>query len=101
MDLKIWSKTFSTAGILGGWSRKSASSRARTTSTLKSINPTARVGNNEFHELVCVCVCDIACRLGLQLYYLSYVDLGGWALQGYLVVGHESQLPVGRGQHLL
>ena len=33
-----------TAGILGGWSRKSASSRARTTSTLKSNNPTARVG---------------------------------------------------------
>ena len=36
-----------TAGILGGWSLKSASSRARTTSTLKSNNPTARVGNNE------------------------------------------------------
>ena len=35
-----------TAGILGGWSRKSASSRARTTSTLKSNNPTARVGKN-------------------------------------------------------
>ena len=35
-----------TAGILGGWSLKSASSRARTTSTLKSNNPTARVGNN-------------------------------------------------------
>ena len=33
-----------TAGILGGWSLKSASSRARTTSTLQSINPTARVG---------------------------------------------------------
>ena len=33
------------AGILGGWSLKSASSRARTTSTLKSNNPTARVGN--------------------------------------------------------
>ena len=27
--------------------------------------------------------------------------LGGWALQGYLVFGHEGQLPVGRGQHLL
>ena len=27
--------------------------------------------------------------------------LGGWALQGYLAVGHESQLPIGRGQHLL
>ena len=27
--------------------------------------------------------------------------LCGWALQGYLVVGHCSQLPVGRGQHLL
>ena len=35
------------AGILGGWSLKSASSRARTTSTLKSNNPTARVGNKE------------------------------------------------------
>ena len=34
-----------TAGILSGWSLKSASSRARTTSTLKSNNPTARVGN--------------------------------------------------------
>ena len=33
-----------TAGILGGWSLNSASSRARTTSTLKSSNPTARVG---------------------------------------------------------
>ena len=33
-----------TAGILGGWSLKTASSRARTTSTLKSNNPTARVG---------------------------------------------------------
>ena len=27
--------------------------------------------------------------------------LGGLALQGYLVVGHKNQLPVGRGQHLL
>ena len=27
--------------------------------------------------------------------------LCGWALQGYLVVGYENQLPVGRGQHLL
>ena len=36
-----------TAGILGGGSLKSASSRARTTSTLKSNNPTARVGNNQ------------------------------------------------------
>ena len=35
-----------TAGILGGWSLKSASSRARTASTLKSNNPTARVGKN-------------------------------------------------------
>ena len=35
-----------TAGILGGWPLNSASSRARTTSTLKSNNPTARVGNN-------------------------------------------------------
>ena len=34
-----------TAGVLCGWSPKSASSRARTTSTLKSNNPTARVGN--------------------------------------------------------
>ena len=34
-----------TAGILGGWSLKSVSRRARTTSTLKSNNPTARVGN--------------------------------------------------------
>ena len=37
-----------TAGILGGWPLKSASSRARTTSTLKSNNPTARVGNKPF-----------------------------------------------------
>ena len=36
-----------TAGILGGWSLKSASSRARTTSSLKSNNPTVRVGNKE------------------------------------------------------
>ena len=34
-----------TTGTLGGWSLKSASSRARTTFTLKSNNPTARVGN--------------------------------------------------------
>ena len=34
-----------TAVIRGGWSLKSASSRARTTSTLRSNNPTARVGN--------------------------------------------------------
>ena len=34
------------AGILGGYSLQSASSRARTTSTLKSNNATARVGNN-------------------------------------------------------
>ena len=33
-----------TAEILGGWSLKAASRRARTTSTLKSNNPTARVG---------------------------------------------------------
>ena len=33
-------------GILGAWSLTSASSRARTTSVLKSNNPTARVGNN-------------------------------------------------------
>ena len=39
-----------TAGILGGWLLKSASSRARTTSTLKSNNPTARVGRNEKRE---------------------------------------------------
>ena len=36
-----------TAGILGGWSLKSASSRARTISTLKSNNPTARVGKKK------------------------------------------------------
>ena len=40
------------AGILGGWSRKSASSRARTTSTLKSNNPTARVGNNPIINII-------------------------------------------------
>ena len=40
-----------TAGILGGWSRKSASSRARTTSTLQSNNPTARVGNKGIESL--------------------------------------------------
>ena len=34
-------------GIFDGWSLKSASSRARTTSTLKSDNPTARVGKNQ------------------------------------------------------
>ena len=34
-------------GIFGGWSLKSASSRARTTFTLKSDNPTARVGKNQ------------------------------------------------------
>ena len=34
------------AGILGGWSLKSVSSRGRTTFTLQSNNPTARVGNN-------------------------------------------------------
>ena len=39
-----------TAGILGGWSLKSASSRARTTSTLKSNNPTARVGKNRIFD---------------------------------------------------
>ena len=41
-----------TAGILGGWSLKSASSRARTTSTLKSNNPTARVGNKPQNSIV-------------------------------------------------
>ena len=40
-----------TAGILGGWSLKSASSRARTTSTLKSNNPTARVGNKQNNDV--------------------------------------------------
>ena len=44
-----------TAGILGGWSLKSASGRARTTSTLKSNNPTARVGNN--HVKYCLHAC--------------------------------------------
>ena len=45
--MKVHSKTLArTAGILGGWSLKSASSRARTTSTLQSNNPTARVGKN-------------------------------------------------------
>ena len=34
-----------TAGTLGGWALKSASSRASTTSSLKSNNPTVRVGN--------------------------------------------------------
>ena len=42
-----------TAGILGGWSRTSASSRARTTSTLKSNNPTARVGKNSMFPKTC------------------------------------------------
>ena len=41
-----------TAGILSGWSLMSAPSRARTTSTLKSNNPTARVGSlNFFRDL--------------------------------------------------
>ena len=34
-----------TAGTLGGWALKSASSRASTVSSLKSNNPTVRVGN--------------------------------------------------------
>ena len=37
-----------TAGIFGGWSLKSASSRARTTSTLKSNNPTSPF----FHTII-------------------------------------------------
>ena len=51
-----------TAGIFGGWSLKSASSRARTTSTLKSNNPIARVGNN--YCGVCVGVCIKVCISG-------------------------------------
>ena len=45
-----------TAGILGGWSRKSASSRARTASTLKSNNPTARVGKKKALVLGLGCI---------------------------------------------
>ena len=41
----------STAGILGGWSLRAASSRARTTSTVESNNPTARVGKN---QIICL-----------------------------------------------
>ena len=37
----------STAGTLGGWALKSACSRASTTSSLKSNNPTVRVGNKK------------------------------------------------------
>ena len=40
-----------TAGILGGWSPKSASGRARTTSALKSNNRTARLGNKNCNLL--------------------------------------------------
>ena len=36
-----------TAGIVGDWPRKSASTRARTTFTLKSNFPTARVGKQD------------------------------------------------------
>ena len=42
-----------TAGTLGGWALKSASSRASTTSSLKSNNPTVRVGNNLDAKLAC------------------------------------------------
>ena len=43
-----------TAWIFGGWSPESASSRARTTSILRSSNPTARVGKktNEHQEQI-------------------------------------------------
>ena len=40
-----------TAGTLGGWALKSASSRASTTSSLKSNNPTVRVGKNQSLEV--------------------------------------------------
>ena len=41
-----------TAGTLGGWARKSACSPANTTSSLKSNNPTVRVGKSSviYHE---------------------------------------------------
>ena len=46
-----WAHPLSIAGILGGWSLRAASSRARTTSTLESNNPTARVGKN---QIICL-----------------------------------------------
>ena len=41
-----------TAGTFGGWALKSASSRASTASSLKSNNPTVRVGKNKVAEVL-------------------------------------------------
>ena len=60
-----------TAGILGGWSLKSASSRVRTTSTLKSNNPTARVGNNDIVVLLGFHWGVIGVLLGLNRGYIG------------------------------
>ena len=67
-----------TAGILGDWSLKSASSRARTTSTLKSNNPTARVGKN---VLLYLALWHFQPSKSLRLLYVGFSEikgLGSW-----------------------
>ena len=46
-----WALQGHLVGTLGGWALKSACSRASTTSSLKSNNPTVRVGNNDFQTM--------------------------------------------------